>query len=77
MNLAVGSKYQLLATKDMQTWTPVGEPFLAQTEKEVLELDVTEVGRFFQIQQVDEPIAMLFPEGLCASPLEYSLWGVP
>jgi formylglycine-generating enzyme len=77
MNLAVGSKYQLLATKDMQTWTPVGEPFLAQTEKEVLELDVTEVGRFFQIQQVDEPIAMLFPEGFVRIPAGTFTMGSP
>ena len=77
MNLAVGSKYQLLATKDMQTWTPVGEPFLAQTEQQVLELDVTEVGRFFQIQQVDEPIAMLFPEGFVRIPAGIFTMGSP
>lgn len=80
MNLAVGAKYQLLATKDMETWTPVRESFLAKTEQQVLELDVTEEGRFFMIQELDEPTeptSMLIPEGFVRIPAGTFVMGSP
>ncbi|MDA1277994.1 MAG: formylglycine-generating enzyme family protein [Verrucomicrobia bacterium] len=77
MNLAVGKTYQLRATKDLKTWVPVGEPFLAQTELEERELDVVEVGRFFQIQQLDEPTAMFIPEGFVRIPAGTFTMGSP
>ena len=42
----------LESTKDLNNWLPVGDPFVANDESIVVELDVDVVGRLFRIRQL-------------------------
>jgi hypothetical protein len=52
MSVFVGGKYQLFSSLDLKTWSPVGDPFVAQTPTLTQEFDVMEAGQYFSIQLV-------------------------
>lgn len=52
MSVVLGRKYQLDTSADMQTWTPSGDPFVAEAEEITQELPVTETQRFFRVREV-------------------------
>ena len=51
-NVVLGQTYLLESSKDLVSWSPVGEPYVAKDEPTIVELDVSEVGQFFRITQV-------------------------
>ena len=50
-SVVLGRRYVLESTKDLTNWLPVGDPFVANDESIVVELDVDVVGRLFRIRQ--------------------------
>ena len=52
MAVVLGRKYRLDASSDLVSWTSVGDPFVAEDDAVVKEVDVIEVGRFFRVQEV-------------------------
>ncbi len=52
INVVLGSKYQLEASTDLNTWNPTGPSFIAQDEELIQEFDVNQVGRYFRINQI-------------------------
>ena len=49
MSLTIGTKYQLQSSPDLNTWSPVGSPFVADSETLTQEFDVTQTGQYFRI----------------------------
>ncbi len=52
MTVNTGTKYQLLASPDIKSWAPEGDPFVAQTNIVTHEIDIGALGRFFELQEV-------------------------
>jgi hypothetical protein len=52
MSVVLGRRYQLDVSQDFQSWTPVGNPFTAEDDTVTQELEVTNTGRFFRIQEI-------------------------
>ncbi|HNQ88446.1 MAG TPA: LamG domain-containing protein [Verrucomicrobiota bacterium] len=52
MAVVLGRKYQLDVSSDMQTWSPFGDPFVAEEEEITQEFPVTETQKFFRIREV-------------------------
>jgi hypothetical protein len=52
IHVVLGSRYIVEGATDPTTWLPVGDPFIADDEEVVLDLDVQEVGRQFRIRQL-------------------------
>jgi hypothetical protein len=50
--VVLGLKYLLESSTDLQTWTTVGAPFVAESEELNQEYVVGETGQFFRITQV-------------------------
>lgn len=51
-NVVLGRKYLLESSTALGIWSPVGAPFVAESEETVQEFVVAEVGQFFRIRQV-------------------------
>lgn len=52
LQMGLGRRYQIESTADMVTWTPTGQPFVAEEEESVQEFPVSVTGQFFRIRQV-------------------------
>lgn len=52
LSVVLGSRYQIEASNDSISWSPAGQPFVAQDERLEQEFDVDQTGRFFRIVQV-------------------------
>ncbi len=52
MNVTPGLTHQLQSSPNLAEWTPVGEAFLATQGTMSIEYDVSTVGRYFRIQEV-------------------------
>jgi hypothetical protein len=50
--VVLGLKYLPESSADLQTWTAVGAPFVAESEELNQECVVGETGQFFRITQV-------------------------
>lgn len=51
-HVIVGHNYILESSSDLNTWTPVGTQFTAQSEAIDQEFDVAQTGRYFRIHEV-------------------------
>lgn len=52
LKVSLGGRYQIESSPDMASWSPAGEPFVAEEEVLAKEFDVTTTARFFRIQQL-------------------------
>ena len=52
MDVVLGRKYRLDASTDLESWTMVDSPFVAEGDTVTQEFDVTTTGRYFRIQEV-------------------------
>ena len=52
MHVIPTKRYQLQASVNLATWSNVGTPFVASSSEIVQELDATQVGRCFRLQQL-------------------------
>jgi hypothetical protein len=52
LSVALGKKYVLESSNDLKTWTPTGDPFIAQSETLTKEFVVGETGQFFRLKPV-------------------------
>jgi hypothetical protein len=51
LKVVLGRRYQLESSTDLSTWTPAGNPFVAQDELLTQDFDADDTGRFFRINQ--------------------------
>ena len=51
-HLIVGHKYVLESSSDLNTWTQVGAQFTADSESITQEYDVDQIGRYFQLREI-------------------------
>lgn len=49
LKLILGSTYQIFASKDLEKWEHVGDPFIAEDEKLSRVFDATETGHYFRV----------------------------
>jgi probable HAF family extracellular repeat protein len=52
LKVSAGRKYVLESSRDLTTWTPIGDPFLAQDDNLTRELELQETQRFFRLARV-------------------------
>jgi hypothetical protein len=52
LKVVLGRRYQLESSTDLSTWTPSGNPFVAQDELLTQDFDADDTGRFFRINQI-------------------------
>jgi hypothetical protein len=52
MSVTAGNTYQLLTSTNLQTWTPTGAPFLAETNTISQDFDLAGGRQFFKVEQM-------------------------
>jgi hypothetical protein len=52
VSVVLGRRYQLESSANLATWSPVGDPFVAQDDTVTQEFVVQETGRYFRINEV-------------------------
>lgn len=52
LNVVLGSRYVVEGTGDFSAWMAVGDPFIAEDEEIILDLEVQEFGQHFRIRQL-------------------------
>jgi hypothetical protein len=53
MTLDIGLRYQLYSSRDLNNWTMVGEPFVADSDSKSVEFDVQPVWVYYQLRRLD------------------------
>jgi hypothetical protein len=51
-NLIPGRNYRLLSSRDLQSWTPVGEPFAADSELTSTEFSTAKMSQFYALEEI-------------------------
>jgi len=51
-NLIPGRNYRLLTSRDLKSWTPVGEPFAADSELISSEFSTAKTGQFYALEEI-------------------------
>jgi hypothetical protein len=52
VSVVLGRRYQLESSANLATWSPVGDPFVAQDDTVTQEFVVQDTGRYFRINEV-------------------------
>ena len=52
MSVVLGRRYQLESSANLATWSPIGDPFVAQDDTVTQEFVVQDTGRYFRINEV-------------------------
>lgn len=53
MTLDIGQRYQLYSSADLTTWSMVGEPFVAESDRKSVELAVQPVWTYYRLRRLD------------------------